>query len=339
MLHGHGNDNSLYPGLIADFSSNVWYMGASKELTQILKENIESITNYPEPDVKTLTNRTAACFNIKRTNVLLTNGSTEAFYLIAHAFAKSKSLIVYPCFAEYYDACKMYQHEIEQVPNTSDWLNILFHQRLVWLANPNNPDAKTISVRELEDLLKAYPSSIFIIDEAYIELCYGAESAILLLAKYSNLVIVKSFTKAFSIPGLRLGYIISSEDIICKIKQYLMPWSVNSLAAIAGAYITNNYKRLLPDKDKIIKESLCLQKELGKITQLKVYPSNCNFFLVQSLSKPAHELKEFLLQDSKILIRDASNFKGLDNSFFRISVQSPDVNKLLVKGIQKWLNQ
>ncbi|HEY4787741.1 MAG TPA: aminotransferase class I/II-fold pyridoxal phosphate-dependent enzyme [Bacteroidales bacterium] len=339
MLHGHGNDTDSCKDLIADFSSNVWHRGISKELTQILEKNIASITNYPEPDVKTLKNSIAGCFGIKGSNVVVTNGSTEAFYLIAHAFAKNKSVILYPSFAEYYDACKMYRHEIEQLPNSSGWLNIPFREQLVWLANPNNPDATTFSLNQIEDLLKANSSSIFIIDEAYIELCYNAESALPLLATYSNLIIVKSFTKAFSIPGLRLGYIVSSEDIINRIQQYLMPWSVNSLAAKAGIYITEHYSRLLPDKERIKEESVGLQSDLGKIAQLKVFPSACNFFLVQSLSKPASQLKEFLLEDSKILIRDASNFKGLDHSFFRVSVQSPEMNKLLIREIQKWTTQ
>jgi threonine-phosphate decarboxylase len=79
------------------------------------------------------------------------------------------------------------------------------------------------------------------------------------------------------------------------------------------------------------------QKEMGKIKKLKVFPSECNFFMVQSLLGPACELKNFLIEEYGILIRDASNFKELDQSFFRVAVQKPDMNRLLIKGIKYWL--
>jgi threonine-phosphate decarboxylase len=118
-----------------------------------------------------------------------------------------------------------------------------------------------------------------------------------------------------------------------------MPWNVNSLALAAGLYIMEHYNRLLPDKEIIRKESVELQKQLGLISGLKVFSSNCNFFLVQSLSKPASELKEFLVKEYGILIRDASNFKELDKSYFRIAIQKTNMNKILVKGVKHWLQQ
>ena len=116
-----------------------------------------------------------------------------------------------------------------------------------------------------------------------------------------------------------------------------MPWNVNSLAIAAGIYIMEHYEKLLPDKAIVRKESLEFQKELRKNRKLKVYPSDCNFFLLQSLSGPACKLKKFLMDEYGILIRDASNFKDIDTSFFRIAVQEPDKNKLLAKGIKYWM--
>ena len=212
-----------------------------------------------------------------------------------------------------------------------------FENRLVWFANPNNPDGKTMTLNEIALLLKSNPSSTFVLDEAYIELCYGIETAIPLLNECSNLIIIRSFTKAFSIPGLRLGFMLSSGRIMNKIRAFQMPWSVNSLAITAGVYIMEHYERLLPDKANIKKESLEFQKELRKNRKLKVYPSVCNFFMGQSLSGPAYELKKFLMDEYGILIRDASNFKDIDTSFFRVAVQEPDKNKLLAKGIKYWM--
>jgi threonine-phosphate decarboxylase len=338
MIYGHGNERyNLTSTIKADFSSNVWYKGALEEIISVLSNNITCIADYPEPDAYSLKNKIATYYNLKEENIIATNGATEALYLIAQAFTGKRSVIMCPSFSEYTDACQIHQHQITCLSNTSGWQSIRFENRVVWFANPNNPDGKTITSDEIALMLKNNPSSVFVLDEAYIELCHGIETAIPLLAKYSNLIIVRSFTKAFSIPGLRLGYIISSEKITEKIKSFLMPWNINSLANQVGVYIMEHYDRLLPDKEIIRKESIELQKELGKIKKLKVFPSGCNFFMVQSLLGPARELKKFLVEEYGILIRDASNFKDLDQSFFRVAVQKPDMNRLLVKGIKYWM--
>lgn len=337
MLQGHGNDISQYSELNADFSSNVWYKGLSDELVQVLKSNLSTVVNYPEPTANSLKEKIARCIGVEPTNIVVTNGSTEAFYLIAQVFAGHHSEIIYPCFSEYSDACGLYNHQIEWTSNSIDYLNKNFANKLFWLANPNNPDAKTLSLNEIKHLLNNNPSAIVIVDEAYIELCYNADSAIPLLTDYPNLILVKSFTKAFAIPGIRLGYIVASSGIVERISRFLLPWNVNSLAIVAGSYILDHYNALLPDKEVLKVESIQLQNELRRMNQLKVYPSCCNFFLVQSSYKPAHDLKSFLLENSKILIRDASNFKGLNKSFFRVSVQSDKINRLLIDGIKKWM--
>ena len=338
MIYGHGNERyNLTSTIKADFSSNVWYKGALEEIISVLSNNITCIADYPEPDAYSLKNKIATYYNLKEDNIIATNGATEALYLIAQAFTGKRSVIMCPSFSEYTDACRIHQHQITCLSNTSGWQSIRFENRLVWFANPNNPDGKTITSDEIALMLKNNPSSVFVLDEAYIELCHGIETAIPLLAKYSNLIIVRSFTKAFSIPGLRLGYILSSEKITEKIKSFLMPWNINSLANQVGVYIMEHYDRLLPDKEIIRKESIELQKELSKIKKLKVFPSGCNFFMVQTLLGPARELKKFLVEEYGILIRDASNFKELDQSFFRVAVQKPDMNRLLVKGIKYWM--
>ena len=334
MIYGHGNE--LASKIRADFSANTWYQGMHEELFMVLKNSISNITN-PEPDASGLKENIAGYYQINARNVIVTNGSTEAFYLIAQAFAEAKSVIICPSFSEYNDACQMYRHQIVHLKNNPGWQNIKFENRLVWFANPNNPDGRTITLYEIMVSLQNNPSSVFVLDEAYIDLCYGIETAIPLLAEYSNLIIVRSFTKTFSIPGLRLGFMISSEKIANIIKSLLMPWNVNSLAIDAGDYIMKHYDRLLPDKAMIREESLAFQKELGKNRKLIVYPSNCNFFMVQLLVGSARGLKKFLLDEFGVLIRNASNFTELDKSFFRISIQEPEKNKLLIKGIKYWM--
>ena len=338
MIHGHGNEIFNSPIKIkADFSSNVWYKGTSDELVKMLSSNIKNIYNYPEPDSYSLRYKIAGYFDLNADNIIVTNGSTEAFYLVAQVFSNYKSIIVTPSFSEYYDACRLYNHQITKVLNTSDWHRTSYINKIIWFANPNNPDGKTTDLSDIEEILKNNSSSIFILDEAYIELCFSAETAISLLNKYSNLVIIRSFTKAFSIPGLRLGYIIASKVITDMVRKFIMPWNVNSMALTAGLFIMDNYDNLLPDKMIIKLESEKLQQKLMTIKELKVYPSCCNFFLIELISKEAKELKSYLLNEYGMLIRDASNFNIPGNSYCRIALQTPKMNKILVEGIKNWM--
>lgn len=338
MIQGHGNDIHQYNcNIKADFSSNVWYKGTSDELRDVLTNSITDLRNYPEADSSKLRTAIADYYRISRNNVVVTNGSTEALYLVAHAFAKGNSVTINPCFSEYADACQVHRHQVTHLQNSSGWMDVKFHDKLVWFANPNNPDGKTLTLKEIALLLSNNPSSIFVLDEAYTELCYDTETAVPLLDEFSNLIIIRSFTKTFIIPGLRLGFLLASESMVNNVRKYQIPWNVNSMAIAAGTYIMEHYENLLPDKAVIRDESLHLQKELAKNRKLKVFPSACNFFLVKSLWRPASELKKFLLEESGILIRDGANFRGLDPSYFRISIQEPHVNQFLVKGIKQWI--
>ena len=339
MLYGHGNDiNNYNTTLIEDFSSNTWIKGFSTEISDAIVQSLPMIQNYPDPDARRLRIKIAQQFDLTTDNVLVTNGSTEAFYLVAHAFKGCNSTIVKPSFSEYTDACKVYNHTTNYLKNTDSWINTSFHENLVWFANPNNPDGKTISIKEIEDLLIQNPATIFVVDEAYVELSYVAECAISLIKEYDNLIIIKSLTKAFSIPGIRLGYIISSGKIITKIKQYIIPWSVNTMAVAAGCFIIENYNTLLPNKLELKELTIEFQEYIATIPGLIVQPSTCNFFLVNMPGKRASELKKYLVEEHRLLIRDASNFDGLSNSYFRLAVRSRESNRLLVQAIQEWMN-
>ena len=208
---------------------------------------------------------------------------------------------------------------------------------LLWLGNPNNPDGKIILRKDIENICENNPTTIIIIDEAYAELCSGFESVNDLVNTYNNLIVVRSLTKAFAIPGIRLGYIVASTSIIEKLKAIKMPWSVNKIAIEAGKFILDNYQKLLPDKNAVSTESKVLQNELNNIAQLEVIPSDCNYFLVKLEKSDAAGLKQYLIENYGLLIRDASNFRGLDNSYFRIAIQKPEYNEMLAEGIKEWI--
>jgi threonine-phosphate decarboxylase len=318
----HGNDKYNYNGKIAaDFSSNVWCRPMPPFFFSELQKMLVAIADYPHPHANDLTAFLTDFHQLEQENVFVTNGSVEGIFLLAQAFAGEKSAIIYPCFSEYDMACARFDHQLSFFPN-HQFLSVNFNaQNLVWLGNPNNPDGKTFSVSEIENLLTANPSVLFIIDEAFDHLCVGFESSVQLLKRFENLVIIRSFTKAFAIPGLRLGYVLAPARIIDKIKKVSIPWSVNSLAISAGKIILKNYNAFLPDMSELKKLAGYLLSGLARFPQLSVTPSGCNFFLVKMENRSASELKQYLAIQHRILIRDASNFRGLDETYFRLSVQ------------------
>jgi threonine-phosphate decarboxylase len=340
MLHGHGNNiQGIQHSISVDFSSNVWYKKLNPALKRIVVQNVGKVVDYPAVDAGDLQSLVAKHYNINYNQICITNGATEAFYLIAHAFKNESSTIFYPSFSEYYDAAQLYNHQIYLCNN--EGFNPLFDigSKIVWLANPNNPDGKLLLLDDIEGIIKNNPNTVFVIDEAYGELCKGFSSALKLVQSYPNLIVVKSVTKLCSIPGLRLGYMIGNEELMRKISSFRMPWSVNTLALEAGKYIFTNYHEFVIDKEKLYQESRAFQLALEKLEGVKIVNSTTNYFLGKLSSKKASELKSYLLKDYGFLLRDCSNFYGLTDSHFRLAIQGKGNNELCCCAIDKFLKQ
>lgn len=337
MIDGHGNDIYKYKDkVLVDFSSNVLQSVHTAEIIECVRKNATCVTNYPEPDAESLRASIAEFHSVNENNVLVTNGSAEAFYMLAQCFTGMKSLIYTPAFSEYEDACVAHRHELFFCTNINSNYIIEQGTQLVWIGNPNNPDGTLLSASYIYSLCISAPETFFIVDEAYGDLCIGFESVVPLLSKVPNLIVVKSLTKTFAIPGLRLGYILASEELLCRLVR--IPWRVNSLAVHVGNFILDNYCRLMPDIHFITEESSFLQKQLQSVSGLEVFPSPCNYFLIRLHKGRADDLKEYLVQECGFLIRNAANFRGLNTAYFRIAVQDRESNLKLVTSIRNWID-
>jgi threonine-phosphate decarboxylase len=317
----------------------VWYKVPPDWFYKSLEKALKKTIDYPHPEAGELKELLAVHHKLSAENICVTNGSVEGFYLLAQLFAEKKSLIITPSFAEYETACRRNNHKISFRLNSELLKNLSVAQNVVWLGNPNNPDGKTVSKNEIKKVLTENSDTVFIIDEAFAELSVGFQSALPLLKQFKNLVVIRSFTKAFSIPGIRLGYVLASQEIISELGKYTIPWSVNSIAVEAGKIILQNYNRLLPAVSEIKKENGYLFEKLNEFSQLKVFPANGNYFLIRLKSGDAADLKEFLAKRFGILIRDASNFRGLDKSYIRLSVQNKKNTELLISCLKSYFNE
>lgn len=336
MIHGHGDD--LYKSLVevkANFSTNVWYEADTEPLCRYLENKLGQIFHYPEPDAGSFRKVAAAYHQVLPENILAGNGATELFYLVAHAFAGSHTLIPIPSFTEYQDACGLYDHQMFFMQK-GDQEAMKKHYNLMFICNPNNPDGQIWSEEEICVLLEAYPDMVLIIDESFIYFAPEAKSAIPLLKKYSNLLIIRSMTKCYAIPGLRLGYMLGDVRLIEYIACFAQPWSVNALAIEAGKFLLEYGDKGLPDASLLLIRQQDFSYRIAEIPGFRPLESHTSFFLTKT-DYNSVLLKKYLLETHGLLIRDASNFRGLDNHYFRVNTLTKEKNDLLVSALKQYV--
>lgn len=332
MIEGHGDDAYKYKAIKINFSSNVYNHVDHSGLHQHLFQQMESIRTYPEPEPYSLEKVLAERFHLSSEEVCVTNGATEAIYLIAQTFRNQISAILMPTFSEYADACRLHGHKVVPIYN----LNRLPDRgRLIWLCNPNNPTGEVREKEALTACIKQNRQRIFIIDQSYEFFTQKALLTAREAAEFPNVILLHSMTKRFAVPGLRLGYITACKELLHEIRTQRMPWSVNQLAIEAGHYLLSSSQCDI-DISLLLKEKERLAQSLLSIGGMEIWPSDTHYMLVQLRMGKAAALKEYLATEHGILIRDASNFEGLNEHFFRIATQTPEENDKLVESIKKW---
>ncbi|MCH2194822.1 aminotransferase class I/II-fold pyridoxal phosphate-dependent enzyme [Kordia sp.] len=335
--YGHGDDLYKYGDRVfkANFSSNVWYQGAPKKLVKYIQQQLPHIENYPAPSAEYLVKTIEKHHGISSNSTIVTNGATEAFYLVANAFHSASVTICMPSFSEYEQASKANNLQIEFI-HRNEVLQHEFTTTLAFICNPNNPDGFENTVEEIVQLSTKFPNTIFIIDEAYTEFTKNAISCGSLLKSRTNIILIKSLTKLFCIPGLRLGYLLANPTLIAKLIKHKMPWNVNTIALQAGEFLFQNYSELAPDFKTCFQHTKALQKAIHALEGFEVIPTDTTYFLVKLSEPKATALKSYLVNEHQLLIRDASNFRTLDAHYIRIASQTPEKNQLLINALQQW---
>lgn len=333
----HGDDIFKYQNIKYNFSSNIWPYFNFYEVFDFIKNNLDVIRNYPDPKYSELSYNLNRYLNTELNSIILGNGSIELFSTIALKYYGAHSLILQPTFVEYEKVCLNHNHKIKHIFEL-DEIKKYPDAQLVWICNPNNPTGKIIESEELILYIQNYQNFTFVVDEAYIDYSLKAESLISYVDRFKNLIIVRSFTKRFAIPGLRIGYLITNIELRNSLQQLLNTWNVNSLAQKVANYFLNNFEKYKLPLEEIYQLKSELVQSLQQNKHLKVLKSDMHYFLIQIFKFKSYELKEKLARDFGILIRDASNFYGLDDSYIRISTLNREANLHLINSIYKILS-
>jgi histidinol-phosphate aminotransferase len=202
------------------------------------------------------------------------------------------------------------------------------------ICSPNNPTGGVIEDDPLVDLLKR-TSGLVVIDEAYHE--FAGHSVVPLLREFRNLVVLRTFSKAMAMAGLRIGYLLAAPEVVSEIGKAVLPYNLNVFSQTAAEVAAEMYEaELRPQIGRIIAERERLERELSLISGLTPVPSRANFMLVRSQLEPKLMFEELLKRD--ILVRDVSSYPMLAE-YFRVSVGTPEENDKLIAALKEILGE
>ena len=340
----HGGDLSALPTpwnrqsrSLIDFSISINPLGPPPGVRDVLAAAAEHANRYPEPWSHTLRARLAALHAVPCDNLALGNGSNELIYLVARALPARRAVVLQPTYSEYRRAsCAAGLAVFDCPPRGGDFVPepVPVHTGdLVWMGHPNNPTACGWDARQLLDWIDGNSAAMFVVDEAFMPFWHEERSRSLVqaAANRSNLIVLRSLTKFFAVPGLRLGYLVASAESVSRLRTQQPTWSVNTLAQAAGLAAIADSSYACRTRDFVASARCELARDLAGIPGLRVFPSDVNFLLVR-MEAPAWSSGEFCaaLAARGFLVRDASNFSGLDDRYVRVAVRRPDENARLV---------
>lgn len=331
------------PSDIIDLSSNI----APQPLPlvdELFKRYSEYSRFLPEPFSESLVQAIAKHHQLPPSSCMVGAGTTELLQWIFHCFAQQSVLLIEPTYSDYRKYANQYQLNIHTLAlsesegfelNLEKAADLTPQVPLVVLCNPNNPTGNIIAQKKLCLLLENFPETLFVIDESYMPFVANEDRFSSLGLHFPNVLVLRSLSKIFALPGLRIGWAFAQNPQWIRQFQALQsPWSVNSIAQKMAEHLvvcdTSSIQR------QIEQTKHHFLKELAQIPWLTIYPSVTNFVLCRSQSHSSAELYEHCALQ-KILIRNCDNFPTLDSSFVRFSIKSTEaMNRLvtLLKNIE-----
>ncbi|MDO9493266.1 histidinol-phosphate transaminase [Acetobacterium sp.] len=333
-----------------DFSVNINPLGIPAGIRKKLITGIDELVKYPEITGVSAIGKIANDLAVRPENIILGNGAIELIYLFARSMGPGKAMIIQPTFNEYERALKLYGWDVvHHVLTAADDFTInpealaaaIKNEKpqAVFLCNPNNPTGRVYSKGFIREMLEhSAPEINWFLDESFMD--FSDESGSLSLVKEARqaVFILKSLTKFYALPGLRIGYGVGAVPIVKKMENFKEPWTINTLGLIAatGVYDEKDYAR--QTKTYIQSERQRVFKVLSEIESLKVYPSGTDFHLCQLLTGTVAELQRGLEKDG-MSIRTCEDFIGLDDSYFRIAIKKEADNTKLLTFLKNWRNE
>ncbi|MEO1792434.1 MAG: threonine-phosphate decarboxylase CobD [Cyanobacteria bacterium J06629_19] len=335
------------PSELLDFSASISPLGPPPSVMEAVQAAFSSVVDYPDPDYGALRSQLAHHHNIPTDYILPGNGAAELLTWAARDLAErcDRTHLLSPGFSDYDRALNAFSVERTAIElfdadkwNIDHWEQALSalpqpNQRHgLLLNNPHNPTGAVFSQQRVRSLLSKF--SLVVVDEAFMDFLSPEQdqSVIDLVSEFSNLVVLRSLTKFYSMPGIRLGYAVAEPNTLKRWKSWRDAWPVNSFAAAAGVAALKDTAFQQQTWQWLKAENAFLFQALSAFEQLSPLPGCANFFLVDC-SVSATALQEQLLKRHKIYIRDCMSFATLGDHFFRVALKAREDNQRLLDAL------
>ena len=328
---------------IIDFSSSVNPLGFHPGVKKYLKKHLNIISEYPDSNSSQLRGNLSWYTGISKKQIVIGNGATEIIYNFCQAFLNTKTqiLIPIPTFSEYETAAKLcgckisFFKTMNLSKNLQKFIIKIPRKGCIFVCNPNNPTGVLLKKNDMIKIISAAKkkSTIVFVDETFIELVPDSDQSIIKNIKnFENLFILRSLTKSFGLAGVRIGYGVGSSQIINHLQKIKIPWNVSNIAQGAASAAICYHPFLDKTRKLIKKEKYFITSKLAKSKKFTCFNSSTNFILVKTKSKS--KLLQKKLIKHKILIRDCSTFRGLNQNYIRIAVKTRKENIKMLSALE-----
>ena len=338
------------PEEVLDFSASINPLGPPPGVRAAVVEAFERLGHYPDSTCTELVDALARHHGCEPANVCIGNGSTELIHLLPRLVAGRRALIVAPTFSEYAEALRRAGWEFDYLvlPGDDGFPLSIGAVRdelakgygLLFLCNPGNPTGRLYGKEEVAELLDACmdAGTLLVVDEAFMDFCEEESVKRPVIASGAG-VVIRSMTKFYGFPGLRLGYALASNALTERLASLRLPWGVNTLAQAAGLAALADEGHALRSRAYVAEERAFLEAGFSSLRGVRVWPGAANYLLARlDGGMTAAELQELLLPEC-ILIRDCANFHGLAGRFFRVAVRRREENERLLAALGEILQE
>lgn len=342
MNKGHGANIFKYSksGDLLDFSSNINPYGPTERVKNNIREHLDLIARYPDVSYGKLFDVLEKYLGVDKTHISLGNGAME---VIDATISLYENIVIFePAFMEYEIRARVQKKNIKKInldssfkPNVHD-LDFDLENTLVIITSPHNPSGVSLSKKEFDAIYEKVSNNggAILMDEAFHEFSSVGYDLAKEISKYKNLFVVRAATKFFSLPGLRLGYLVS--NFKNDIDNHIPTWSVSSLVENLGEDLLLDEEFIISSKAKLAKSRDKLFLELKKIDGIHPLPSDANYILIKT-DFDNEMLFQNLLKKG-ILVRMCDNYANLGHQYIRVAVKKDEDNEKLLKALKEEKN-
>lgn len=332
---------------IFDFSSNINPLGISPKVKKVYEESFSCISEYPDSYAQEFCQEVAQRLSVSADNVIAGNGAISLIDLTIRSVRPRKALVIEPCFNEYRRLLELYGAQVQPVFLKEergfnfpyeDIIKRLEGIDMVILGHPNNPTGTALKRQEMISLIQETKRrGIFLlVDEAFVD--WNPELSIYQeIKRSSSLAVIRSLTKFFGLAGIRSGFALAAPEVIAKMRSIQEPWSCNALAQRLSIAALQDLEFQQRSLGWFKEESNEFYRRLSQFSEIKVFPSSANFFLVKLNDMENRERFWNFIKSQGIYMREMNDIEGLNNCYFRIALKDQRQNVFLIKKFKEAL--